>query len=92
MATYMRFVTICQSCAMPMRKPDDFGTEANGRLNQEYCTHCFRDGVFTDPDMTLEQMTEVVAGIIKTEMGLPEASARGAAQASLLGLRRWQKY
>jgi len=32
---------ICQSCAMPMNKEEDFGTNADGSKNEEYCTHCF---------------------------------------------------
>ena len=27
---------ICQSCVMPMEKPEDFGTEADGSRNEEY--------------------------------------------------------
>ncbi len=30
----------CQSCAMPMAKPQNFGTNADGIQNQEYC-HLF---------------------------------------------------
>ncbi|MBU4293030.1 MAG: zinc ribbon domain-containing protein [Actinobacteria bacterium] len=31
----------CQSCSMPMMKPEDFGTNADGSKNEEYCTYCF---------------------------------------------------
>ncbi|GAI16613.1 unnamed protein product, partial [marine sediment metagenome] len=31
----------CQSCAMPMQKPDDFGTNADVSKNEEYCHYCF---------------------------------------------------
>ncbi len=29
----------CQSCAMPMQNPDDFGTNADGSKNNEYCSY-----------------------------------------------------
>ncbi len=45
----------CQSCAMPMQNPDDFGTNADGSNNNEYCSYCFRNGKFTEPNMTVEQ-------------------------------------
>lgn len=48
----------CQSCAMPMEKPEDFGTSADGNRNEEYCRYCYQSGKFTDPDITREQMIE----------------------------------
>ncbi|MGQ9623414.1 MAG: zinc ribbon domain-containing protein, partial [Candidatus Caldatribacteriaceae bacterium] len=44
----------CQSCAMPMVKPEDFGTNADGSPNGEYCRYCFQNGEFTAPDTTVE--------------------------------------
>jgi len=51
---------ICQSCVMPMEKPEDFGTEADGSRNEEYCRFCYRDGGFTDPDIIMEQMIKKI--------------------------------
>jgi hypothetical protein len=37
----------CQSCGMPMTKPEEFGTTAGGWRQNDYCTHCYKDGEFT---------------------------------------------
>jgi hypothetical protein len=34
----------CMSCNMPMKKEDDFGTNADGTKNEEYCCHCLVNG------------------------------------------------
>jgi len=51
----------CQSCAMPLGKPELFGTEADGAKSEKYCTYCYQNGVFTQPDATLEEMIEISA-------------------------------
>jgi hypothetical protein len=48
-------------------------------------------GKFTDPNITLEQMTEKVAGFATAQMGVPEAQARSMAKANLSNLKRWKK-
>lgn len=41
---------------MPIDKIDDRGTEKNGQKSELYCKYCYKDGAFTNPEMTLEQM------------------------------------
>lgn len=48
---------VCQSCAMPLVKPEDFGTEANSNKSEDYCCHCYAGGKFTY-ESTLEQAVE----------------------------------
>lgn len=48
---------ICQSCGMPLKKSEDFGTNRDGSASDEYCRYCMQDGVFTD-DVTMEEMVE----------------------------------
>ncbi len=79
--------TVCQSCSMPLAKPEDYGTEAGGARAEEFCTHCYQGGSFTAPDMTMDQMADIVAGFME---GMPKAEATKAALASLSGLRRWR--
>ena len=62
----------CQSCAMPMTKLEDFGTNADSSQNQEYCHYCFQNGKFIEPNITMEQMIEKCAGIMR-QMKMPEA-------------------
>lgn len=65
-------VPFCQSCSMPMAKPEDFGTNADGSLNAEYCHYCYKDGQFISPDATLDQMIEISTGAMR-KMHMPEA-------------------
>ena len=48
----------CQSCYMPMNKPEDFGKEADGSPSDDYCVHCYQDGDFTWK-CTYEEAVEV---------------------------------
>jgi hypothetical protein len=79
----------CQSCAMPMQKPEDFGTNANGSQNQYYCRYCYQNGKFTMPDITMEQMIEKCAGIMK-QMNIPEAQIEQT-KTFIPMLKRWNK-
>jgi len=54
----------CQSCAMPLKKDGDFGTNADKGKNKEYCCFCYKLGKFTDESMTMDEMIE------KAEMAL----------------------
>lgn len=80
---------VCQSCGMPMRQ-DDFGTNADGSLNREYCTFCFRDGMFTEPNITMQQMIEKVAGFMVTLEKMQESEAKRLAKSSVPKLKRWK--
>ena len=61
----------CQSCGMPLSKDlERGGTEADGTKSLMYCSHCYQNGQFTSPDITVEQMIQRVKGIMK-EMHIP---------------------
>ena len=62
----------CQSCGMPMEKPQDFGTAGSGYRVNDYCHYCYRDGAFTDPGVTMGQMIDFCAGVMASQ-----ASKRG---------------
>jgi hypothetical protein len=78
----------CQSCAMPMEKPEDFGTNADRSQNNEYCCYCYKNGKFTEPDITKEQMIEKVAGIMK-QMQMPDSQI-GQVKTFIPMLKRWR--
>jgi hypothetical protein len=80
---------ICQSCGMPMDKEELLGTNADGSKNNEYCTYCFQNGAFPDPDVTLEQMIETCVPFLKEE-GMEEEAARKHLQETFPKLKRWQ--
>ncbi len=50
----------CQSCSMPLDKPEMMGTEKDGTKSKEYCTYCYQHGAFVNPSMTLPEMTKMV--------------------------------
>ena len=61
----------CQSCGMPLKRDEKGGgTNADGTRSTMYCSHCFQQGRFTMPDMTIEQMQQLVKGKLK-EFGFP---------------------
>jgi hypothetical protein len=49
----------CQSCGMPLVKQGDFGTNADGTANNEFCVYCFADGKYTDLDITMDEMLKI---------------------------------
>jgi hypothetical protein len=80
----------CQSCGMPLSKPDDFGTNAEGWRQNDYCHYCYQDGKFTQPDITLAEMIKQVVKPAAQATGMTEAEARAMAEENLPRLRRWQ--
>ena len=80
---------ICQSCGMPMEKPEDFGTNADRSRNEDYCCFCFKNGDFTNPNLTMEQMIDKLVGFAD-KMQMSQAQAREMAQRVIPKLKRWQ--
>lgn len=81
----------CQSCSMPMAKPEDFGTDNEGFNINDYCCHCFQNGKFTAPDMTLEQMIDLSADCMVKYAKMSEDQAKGIATNFIPMLKRWKK-
>ncbi len=51
--------TTCQSCSMPLAKdPNGGGSEADGSRSAKYCSLCYQNGKFTQPDFTVTEMQE----------------------------------
>jgi len=81
--------SFCQSCAMPLQKPEDFGINTDGSLNREYCHYCYQKGEFTEPNISMEQMIEKCTGIMK-QMNIPPAQIEQT-KAFIPMLKRWKK-
>ncbi|OFX40871.1 MAG: hypothetical protein A2W95_17110 [Bacteroidetes bacterium GWA2_40_14] len=47
---------ICQSCGKRMFDTTSRPFEKDGKLNFKYCTDCYENGSFIEPEITLEQM------------------------------------
>ena len=79
----------CQSCAMPMEKPEDFATESDGSKNTDYCHYCYKSGAFTST-ATMEQMIETCVPFALEAGVYPTAeTARAAMQGYFPTLKRW---
>ena len=79
----------CQSCAMEMVEGSDYGTEADESLCLDYCTHCYQDGAFVDPDLTIDQMSAIAADFIEAD-DVTMAEAKAISRTLLSELKRWQ--
>jgi hypothetical protein len=80
----------CQSCSMPLKKdPQGGGTEADGSKSTMYCSYCYQNGKFTQPDWTAQQMQEFSKNKLK-EMGFPGFLA-GFFTKGIPKLKRWSK-
>ena len=67
----MKINKICQSCGMPLKKdPNNGGTEKDRSKSKLYCSYCYENGEFKNPDITVEEMKSLVKGKLK-EIGLP---------------------
>jgi hypothetical protein len=80
----------CQSCGMPLAKDElGGGTESDGRKSSEYCSHCYRDGSFTEPNLSADQMVDKVRTKLK-QMHIPGFLAKGLTK-DIPSLKRWAK-
>jgi len=79
--------TFCQSCSMPLDKPELLGTEKDGSKSHEYCTYCYQNGAFINPNMTLPEMKTLVKEQMKKmkiDTGIIDMAVN-----SLPNLKRW---
>jgi hypothetical protein len=82
----------CQSCGKPLENHGDFGTDADGNRINDYCLFCFADGQFTEPNLTMKQMIEIVACQLANETQMPLLKAKDVAWALIPTLKRWQTH
>ena len=80
----------CQSCGMPLNKDKKtIGKEVDGTLSEMYCSHCYQNGEFTLPDITVEEMRARVTEKI-IEMKIPRFVAKFLTR-NTYKLKRWKK-
>jgi hypothetical protein len=74
---------------MPLVKdPERGGTEADGARSGLYCSRCYKDGRFTEPDITAAEMVTKVERKLR-EMHFPGFLARRFAK-DIPSLGRWR--
>ena len=80
----------CQSCGMPLSKGAlGGGTNADGSRTREYCSHCYREGRFTEPNLSVDEMMAKVERRLR-EMHIPGFLARRFTR-NIPELRRWHE-
>jgi hypothetical protein len=74
---------------MPLsRDPRGGGTNADGSQSSEYCSRCYEQGAFTQPNITAAEMTALVEEKLRS-MHFPGFLARRFAK-EVPSLRRWK--
>lgn len=83
----MEGYTFCQSCGLPIDRPELMGTEKDHSKSTIYCHYCYRDGEFTNPWATMEDMKQHV----RDELDKVHAPAAVIAEvvARIRHLSRW---
>ncbi len=62
----------CQSCAMPLKRdPEGGGTNTDGSKSTDYCSLCYKDGKFLQPDFTVKDMQDFCIEKMR-ECGVPK--------------------
>ena len=75
---------------MPLKKdPKGGGTNADGTKNNMYCSYCFENGKFTQPNITLKEMEALAKENLK-KMGIPGFIAKLLTMGTAK-LERWKK-
>lgn len=81
----------CQSCGMPMRAEEEFGTEADGTRCAEYCAYCYEQGAFAQ-EMTMEEMIEHCAAYVdEWEPKVSREEAVAMMREFFPSLKRWRQ-
>lgn len=58
----------CQSCGMPLAlDAQNGGTEQDGSKSCVYCSSCYKNGKFINPNLTLKEMQELVRRVLRDE-------------------------
>lgn len=85
----MRGYKNCQSCGMPLSRDEKGGgSEADGSKSLKYCSHCYANGQFTLPDITMDGMKDRVKGKL-VEFGFPKFLT-GLFTRNIPKLERWK--
>ena len=80
----------CQSCGMPMKKDlKGGGSNEDGSINLKYCSYCYENGTFLQPNITAQEMKVFVKEKLK-EMGFPGFLASFFAK-GIPKLERWKQ-
>lgn len=85
-----RIIPYCQSCGMPIFSDEDAGTEKDGLLSNEYCTHCYQKGKFVEEQLTHEDMIKKCYPMIAAHLKIPDDKAEKMVRVFTSNLKRWK--
>ena len=81
---------ICQSCAVGLSNGDDFGTNTDGSINNDYCSRCYKDGKFTY-DLTVDALIAFnLSAMMEANKDITEETAREVLREGFSCLKRWK--
>jgi hypothetical protein len=75
---------------MPLDKPEDYGTDAVGYRVNDYCHYCYTRGELTEPEISLQEMTDKCVAVMVQRSIMPEKKARALMMEVLPKLKRWR--
>lgn len=80
---------ICQSCGYNMRRPEDFGTEADGSASDTYCSTCYAEGAFAHEASSSDEFISVAVQDIAKARKQAVGKMRLLLRKELPKLERW---
>ncbi len=82
----------CQSCGHGMDEAGKLGTEQDGAPSDDYCRGCYRDGEFTLPDATIDDMVRISAAtLVANDPSVSAEDALAQMEELLPTLKRWRE-
>ncbi len=82
--------TRCQSCGMPISPGGEgMGTEIDGSPASEYCMFCYKDGSFTNPTQSVDEMVQSSIDFMTANLGFTEENATQMSNDVIRRLKRW---
>ncbi|MCL2472578.1 MAG: zinc ribbon domain-containing protein [Treponema sp.] len=80
----------CQSCGLPFNEEHrKFISKEKDGSDSEYCTFCYKDGKFLNPEATAEEMIGIGVSHLANKIG--EKAAREELGRFVPTLKRWRK-
>lgn len=80
----------CQSCGMPLTKPEDFGTDVIGYRVNDWCHLCYVNGAFIEPDLSMQGMIDKCVDVMVRKNIMPHDKARTLMSEVIPRLKRWR--
>lgn len=81
----------CQSCSMPLKQdPKKGGTEEDGSRSEIYCSYCYQNGDFTNPQIDTPKKMQAFCVKKMNEQGMPKFVAWLITR-YIPNLERWKK-